>query len=186
MCLDFYFYIPVMINLEIRENICLRELQIADAATFAYHANNKKVWDNLRDFFPHPYTVEDALRFIDFCSQQKQKSNFTISIDQEASGMIGCGIFKNEGRITAELGYWLGEKYWGRGIVRDAISVFTDYMFDHFDIIRIQAPVYEFNKPSMRVLEKNGYLLESVMQRSAIKNNKIIDQHLYVKFRPDK
>ena len=172
-----------MIQLNTDLNIVLREMNDSDAESIAKHANNKKVFDNLRDFFPYPYTVQDALKFIEGCNKQIQKTVFGISVNDEIAGTIGCGIFKDVSRMTAEMGYWIGEAYWGKGIVSKCIEVFTNYMFSNFNIIRIQAPVFEFNKPSMRVLEKNGFYLESVMKQSAIKNEKIIDMLLYVKLK---
>jgi RimJ/RimL family protein N-acetyltransferase len=172
-----------MIQINVSENIVLRELTETDAEIFSKHANNKKVWDNLHDFFPNPYSVQDALDFIQGCKKQIQKTALGITVDNEAVGMIGFGFLKDVSRKTAQMGYWIGKEYWGKGIVTKCIGAFTEYIFSNFDVIRIQSPVFEFNKPSMRVLEKNGFYLESVMKQSAIKNEKIIDMMLYVKLR---
>ncbi len=164
----------------------IRPWQHGDEASLAQHANNRKIWRNLRDTFPHPYTLKDAEEWIRFASAENPPRNFAIVVEEEAAGGIGFVVKDDVYRRTAELGYWLGEKFWGRGIITEVVAAMTEYAFANFDICRIQASVYEWNPASMRVLEKVGYQLEARMQKSVTKDGKTIDEMIFAIVSPDR
>lgn len=158
----------------------LREWRMSDAESLAVNANNINIWNNLRDFFPYPYSVKDGEEFIAMISNKpKPATNLAIEVDKEAVGGIGIVLNSDVERITAEIGYWLGEKYWGRGIMTSIVKEMTDYVFANFPVIKIYAPVFDFNAPSQRVLEKAGFKKEAILKQAAIKNGRIIDLHYY-------
>lgn len=161
------------------KNCTIRSLQETDADSLAQHANSHKVWINLRDAFPHPYTIEDGLVFIKKTQQNPPESAFAIAVNDLAVGCIGIGLHGDVERLSAEMGYWLGEQYWNLGIMTEVVESITSYAITHFNLIRIYAVPFEWNPASMRVLEKSGYILEGRMKKSAIKDGKIIDQLLY-------
>ena len=156
----------------------IRSFRESDTESIARYANNRKIWLNLRDAFPHPYTVQDAKDFIEMVSTQKIETTFAICIGDDAVGSIGFGLHSDVERKTAEIGYWLAEPFWNRGIMTEALNTITEYAFKTHQLTRIFALPFEWNQPSMRVLEKAGYRLEGRMKKSAIKDNKIIDQLL--------
>ena len=145
-------------------------------------ASNKNVSDTLRDRFPNPYTTEDAEWWINFQKKFDVQQNFAIKLNGKLVGAIGCDPQQDVNRKSAEIGYWLGEEFWKKGIATEAVKQMTEYIFRNFDVIRIFAPVFEINKASMKVLEKAGYHLEAIHKKAVIKNNVIMDQYLYVKF----
>lgn len=164
----------------------IRPWQHGDEASLAWHANNRNIWRNLRDTFPHPYTLNDAEEWIRFTSAENPPRNFAIVVEGEAAGGIGFVLKGDVYRGEAEIGYWLGEKFWGRGIITEAVAAMTEYAFANFDICRIQAGVYEWNPASMRVLEKAGYALEARLRKSIIKDGETIDELIYAIVRPDR
>jgi RimJ/RimL family protein N-acetyltransferase len=157
----------------------IRPWRTGDEESLTHHANNYNVWRNLRDLFPHPYTHAHAEDWIRVASSSDPVTNFAIEVDRQAVGGIGLVLKDDVNRISAEIGYWLGEEYWGRGIVSEAVKALTDYAFGTFDIHRIYAGVFEWNRGSMNVLEKAGYQLEARMRKAVIKEGKIIDEFLY-------
>lgn len=157
----------------------LRPWQPGDEASLAYHANNPKIWRNVRDRFPHPYTRADAEGWIAIASANTPLTNFAIDVDGAAVGGIGVMLQEDVSRKSAEIGYWLGEAYWGRGIVTAAVRAMTDYAFATFDLCRLYANVFEWNPASMRVLEKAGYEFEGRRRKSAFKEGQIIDEMIY-------
>ena len=160
--------------------ICtIRSWQTGDEATLLQHANNRAVWLNLRDRFPHPYTPDDARQWIGFVVGQKLETNWAIDVAGEAAGGIGIVLHDDVERCTAEIGYWLGEAHWGRGIITTALGAVTAYAFDQFGLLRIYAAPFAHNAASARVLEKAGYQYEGTMRRSAIKDGVVLDQLLY-------
>ena len=158
----------------------LRPFRESDAESIAKHANNRKVWLNLRDGFPHPYTIEDAKKFIAMAMENAERI-FTIEIDGEAAGGIGVHPRTDVERLSAEMGYWLAEDYWNRGIITEAVQAVTEYAFRELGLIRIYALPYEWNQASSKVLEKCGFKLEGRMKKSVIKDGKVIDQLLWAK-----
>lgn len=157
----------------------VRSWQAGDAASLARHADNRKIWINLRDAFPHPYTLKDARAFIRAARKDTPERVFAIAVDSLAVGGIGYSLRRDVERVSAEIGYWLGEQFWGRGIVTEALKAVTDYAVRAHGLTRIYAVPYEWNQASFRVLEKAGYVLEGRMRRSALKDGKVIDQLLY-------
>ena len=162
-------------------NIKLRRLQNSDAEQLAKLANNKKVWDNVRDLMPHPYGIKDAEFFINLTKKEDPEVNFAIVRDEELCGVIGLSPQSDVNRLSAELGYWLGEPYWGQGIATRAVDLITAYGFEELGMVRIYAGVYEYNLGSMRVLEKNGFVKEGVARMSVIKNGRMYDEHRYAR-----
>ena len=152
------------------KNIILRSLTDDDATALAQLANNKKIYDNVRDALPHPYTLDDAIFFINLTKQENPQVSFAIEYEGVFCGMIGLIPQKDVYRLTAEIGYWLGEPFWGKGIITKAAAMVTDYGFNELGLIRIHTGIFEHNIASMKVLEKNGYKKECVFEKSVIKN----------------
>lgn len=161
------------------DNFKLRNIREEDAISLAVHANNKKIWDTVRDFFPHPYTVQDAVDFARFCQTSDSVYNQTIDINGEAVGVIGIVLQSDVHRVTAEVGYWLGEKYWGKGIMTEALKSMTALAFVKYDLQRLHTGVFANNRASMRVLEKAGYTLDCVFRNAIIKNGNLMDEYRY-------
>ena len=162
-----------------KTNFVLRTWQEDDYPSLARYANNINIWNNVRDAFPHPYTEDDAKAYIKYVTAMPFTENMTIEVNGEACGGIGFIPLSDVERFSAELGYWIGEPYWGRGIVSDAVSAFIHYVFTETEIIRLFASVFEYNPASMKVLEKNGFRKVGIMNKAAIKNGKLIDMHYY-------
>ena len=163
----------------------IRSFEWSDAASIAKHADNRAVWMNLRDLFPHPYTRQDANKWIMYLHKQgPAATEFAIEVGDDVIGSIGFRIQKDMERHSAEIGYWLGQDCWGRGIATEALRALTHYAFSHYEqLLRIYAYVFEWNTASMRVLEKCGYEREGWLRKSTIKVGKVIDQALYAKLR---
>lgn len=157
----------------------IRPWRRSDRGSLVRHGNNRKVWRNLADIFPHPYTEQDAETWFALLEQQVPLTNFAIEIDGEAIGGIGLTCFTDIGCKTAEFGHWLGEAHWGRGIATEAGKAFVAWAFENHPLERLQAGVFEWNPASMRVLEKIGCLREGVLRRSVFKDGQVIDRVLY-------
>ncbi len=154
-----------------------------DRDAIVHHANNRNVWINLRDRFPYPYAVSDARNWLESVIGLKPETNFAIAVQDEAVGGIGFTIQTDVAHRSAEIGYWLGEEFWGRGITTEALIAVTQHAFSSFDICRLFAHVFEWNRASARVLEKAGYDLEGRLQKSVTKDGKTIDQLMYAAIR---
>lgn len=163
----------------------VRSFRETDAAELARHADNRKVWLQLRDRFPHPYAVDNAREFIAFARGGEPETAFAITVDDRPIGSIGVVLRDDVERCSAEVGYWLGESYWGRGIATRALVGFTRFAFAAYDVERLYALPLAANAPSCRVLEKAGYELEGRLRRSAVKDGKVQDQMLYAILRAD-
>lgn len=161
------------------KNSSVRSWRVGDEDTIAAPANNREIWLNLRDGFPHPYTQDDAAQWISSVTQRSPETNFAIEVDGEAAGGIGLMLHDDVERLSAEIGYWLGEKFWGLGIMTEALKAVTRYAIKEFGLTRIYAVPFARNDASRKVLEKAGYKLEGIMRRSAIKDGEILDQYLY-------
>ncbi len=161
----------------------VRSFREADAAELARQANNRKVWLQLRDQFPHPYTIDDARSFIALARSGRPETMFAITVSDVAVGELGAKLRDDVERCSAEVGYWLGEPYWGRGIMSRVLAAFTRFAFTAYDLERLYAVPYASNAASCRVLQKAGYRLEGRMRRSAIKDGKVQDQFLYATLR---
>jgi len=163
----------------------LGALSYDDISDLAVLANNRKIWNNLRDIMPHPYDEKDAKAFIDLCKEQSPARTFGILFQEKLSGVIGVQDQHDIYRHSMELGYWIGEPYWGKGIATEAVSQMVKYVFDSLKKFRIQSNVYEHNKGSMRVLEKNGFRLEGIRKKAVLKNDILLDEYLYYKLRSE-
>jgi ribosomal-protein-alanine N-acetyltransferase len=164
----------------------VRSWRLADADSLARHANNRSVWINLRDAFPHPYTVRNARDYIRSVRDHLPETSFAIASDGEAVGGIGFVLRSDVERVSAEIGYWLGEAWWGRGIATEALAAVTAHAIDAHHLTRIFAVPFAWNRASCRVLEKAGYVLEARLRRSAIKDGKPTDQLQYAFIVPAK
>jgi [ribosomal protein S5]-alanine N-acetyltransferase len=157
----------------------LRRWKDGDEPSLVRHANNYEVWRRLRDGFPHPYTHADAEWWIAFARRQDPQTHFAIEVRGEATGGIGLELGSDIECRSAEIGYWLGETLWGRGITTAAVRAMTRYGFETLNLTRIFAVPFATASASIRVLEKCGYVREGTMRRSAIKEGAVIDQVLY-------
>ena len=161
--------------------ISLRPWKQSDAASLASALSNKKVLNNLRDGLPYPYTEKDALDYIIFILSSNPKDTFAYAIDIDGTAVGSIGAFR-QGNIhcrTAELGYYLAEEYWGRGIMTEAVKLLCEKVFAETDILRIFAEPFAYNIGSRHVLEKAGFQFEGIMRSNAVKNGQILDMALY-------
>ncbi len=162
----------------------LRPFREGDQLALLKHANNSRIAANVRDTFPHPYTLADANWFVRTGSQGANQLSFAIEIGGEAVGAIGCVHQTDIHRASAEIGYWLGETYWGRGIMTEAARRVVPLAFAHWpEVQRIFAGILSHNPASMRVLEKAGFSPEAVLRRAVMKNGVVEDEHLYAVWR---
>ena len=166
-------------------NAKLRRWRAGDEESLVQQANNQRIWRNLRDRFPNPYTMEDARIWVGIANVTEPQTSFAITVDDLAIGGIGILLQEDVHRRSAEIGYWLGEDYWGRGIVTEAVRRVTDWAFENFDLCRIFAHVFAWNPASMRVLEKAGYEYEGRLRQSVTKDGQTIDQVIYAIIRED-
>jgi ribosomal-protein-alanine N-acetyltransferase len=153
----------------------LRPLTDSDKESLVKYGNNKAIWKNMRDIFPHPYTMADADKMIERVAQST--TVFCIVYNDECVGVIGCFPQADVYSRSAELGYWLAEPFWSKGIMRMAVQKVCEYV--DFDIARIYATVYEWNPASMKVLEKAGFKFEGISRKSVFKDGQLIDEYRY-------
>ncbi len=152
-----------------------------DAESVARHANNINVARQLRDRFPHPYTRANANAFLKAATSAPEPSNLAIDVDGEAIGAVGYVAGIDVERFSAEIGYWLGESYWGRGIATEALLLVTEHVFDTLNMLRLFALPFADNAGSIRVLEKAGYSREGVLHSSSVKYGQPRDQLLFAR-----
>ncbi len=164
-------------------NVKLRELKLSDAPNIAVLLNNKNIWDSLRDYIPFPYTEKDAGVFISMTRKENLLHNFAIEYKSELCGVIGLTLQKDIYTNSAEIGYWLGEPFWGKGIITQAITLMVEYGFNELELRRVYAGVKDLNFGSMKALEKNGFEKEGVFKEALIKNGKVYDEHRFYKLR---
>ena len=160
-------------------NFLIRPLKAQDRESLAKYANNYQIARNLRDRFPHPYTVVDAEWFIDFCQQPPAPPSYGIIKAGECIGVIGFIPQEDVYRKNAEFGYWVGEPFWGQGIATLAAQKMTRFIFDNFEITRLFAGVFEYNPASRKVLEKAGFTLDCIFQKSIFKENQYWNEYRY-------
>ena len=168
-----------MIKCEIRKWI------LSDARDLAIALSNKKVQDNLRDGLPYPYTEQDGIEYISsmLAADENNTFAFAVTIDGKVIGSIGAFRQDNIHRQSAELGYYLSEEYWGKGVMTEAVKQLCDYVFTHTDIIRIYAEPFAYNIGSCRVLEKAGFQYEGTLRSNAVKNGEVLDMKMYSKLK---
>lgn len=165
-------------------NIKLRPLQLSDAVRMTALANNEKISRNLRDGFPNPYTMAEAENFLERFTNQDPVTFFGIEYKGGYVGNISLVPGQDVYRKSAEIGYFIGEPYWNKGIVTTAVNLITDYGFTQLGIIRIHTGVFEYNTASMRVLEKCGFTKDCVFRKSVIKQGKLWDEVRHSKISP--
>lgn len=161
--------------------VALREWRIPDAERLSALLNNPRIHDNLRDGLPYPYTVADGEEFIRamLAAEPDTQYAWAVCVDGEVVGSIGAFRQENIHRLTAEMGYYVNEAFWGRGVATEAVKLACSYIFGHTDIIRIYAEPFADNAASCCVLEKAGFTLEGVMRNNAVKNGIVRDMKLY-------
>lgn len=162
---------------------CVRSFTASDAEALVRHADNPNIAVNLRDRFPHPYRLADAKAFLEAVWAHQPESDFAIASAAEVIGGIGMQRQSDVHRLSAEVGYWLAEPFWNRGIATAALRAFSDWAFATTPLERLYAGVFEWNTASARVLEKAGYVCEGRLRRSVLKNGKLIDQLVYARLR---
>lgn len=163
----------------------VRPLREGDEPSLARHANNRGVWRNVRDRFPHPYSLGDAVSWLATVTMQEPPTHFGIEVDGEIAGGIGFTRREDVERFNAEIGYWLGEAVWGRGVATAALQAFVDWTFASTDLVRLEALVFEWNPASCRVLEKCGFVLEGRLRRAVFKDGQQLDGLLYARLAPE-
>ena len=161
----------------------IKRWELADAKNLAVAISNKKVQDNLRDGLPYPYTEQDGKKFISamLAADENDTFAFAITADGKVVGSIGAFRQENIHSQTAELGYYIAEEYWGKGIMTEAVQLLCEYIFSHTDIIRIYAEPFAYNIGSQRVLEKAGFQYEGTLRANAVKNGEVMDMKMYAK-----
>lgn len=159
----------------------LREWRIEDAARLAEMLNNRNILNNLRDGLPYPYTETDAEEYINSMRMADKNKTlaFAITVDDKVVGSIGVFRCDNIHSRTAEMGYYIGEPYWGCGLGTSAVTQVCTYIFENTDIIRVFAEPFAYNTASCRVLEKAGFQFEGLLRSNAVKNGKVIDMKMY-------
>jgi RimJ/RimL family protein N-acetyltransferase len=164
----------------------VRDWRLDDAVALAQHANDRRIWLNMRDAFPHPYTIANATAFLGAAAAMQPRTWFAVTVDDQAVGGIGYTRHGDVERIAAEIGYWLGTAFWGRGIMTAALKAVTAYAFrEHPELRRMYAVPYVTSTVSAHILEKTGYRLEGRMRHSVIKDGKVLDQFMYAILREE-
>lgn len=192
---DIDFISEIMIKLHLysqnergKNMIChLEKWKLSDAADLTSIISNKKIQDNLRDGLPYPYTQQDGIDYISFLLSSNENDTFAFAITVEGKIVGSIAAFRQENvhRRTAELGYYLAEEYWGKGIMPEAVKQICDYIFSNSDILGIYAEPFAYNTASCRVLEKAGFQYEGTLRNNAIKNGKILDMKMYSRLKSD-
>ena len=162
-------------------NCKIRKWKLTDAKDIAVALSNKKIQDNLRDGLPYPYSEQDGIDFISsmLSANEDETFAFAITLDDKVIGSIGVFRQQNIHRQTAEMGYYIAEEYWGKGIMTDAVKQICEYVFKNSDILRIYAEPFAYNAGSCRVLEKAGFQYEGTLRNNAVKNGKVLDMKMY-------
>lgn len=166
------------------ERCIVRPWRDSDVDALAEHANNINVAKHLRDRFPHPYTRQHAREFLAFAASLEDQSNLAIEVDGGAVGAIGYVPGHDIERFSAEIGYWLGEEYWGRGIATEALRLTTEHAFGQRRLLRLFALPFAENSASLRVLEKAGFVREGLLRASSVKYGVPRDQWLFARINP--
>src|ERR1700756_1020549 len=159
----------------------IREWRREDLDSLLRYANNARIAANLRDQFPHPYTRREGIDYLNYVRSAHIPLSFAIELGGEAIGGIGFKQGIDIARLSMEMGYWLGEPFWGRGLTTRAVTAASDWAFDNYKVVRIFAMAFAHNVASIRVLEKSGFQREGILRHSAIKNGVILDQVMYAK-----
>jgi [ribosomal protein S5]-alanine N-acetyltransferase len=161
----------------------VRDWTVGDNTSLVRFANNRNVWRNLTHRFPHPYTDADADSWLASLGKKSRSTHWAIEVGGKVAGGIGVELGEGVHARSGRLGYWLGQPYWGRGIMTAAVRATSDHVFASFGLARLEASVFEWNPASMRVLEKCGFVREGVLKRSVLKDGQLIDAVLYARIR---
>ena len=164
-----------------QDNITLSPLQETDIPAIAALANNYHIWRHVRDRLPHPYSLQDAAEFVKSTQTEDPVVTFAIRYNGSLAGVAGLALMQDIHRLNAEVGYWIGEPFWNKGIATQALQLITVYAFDTLHLHRLFAGVFHTNPASARVLIKAGYALECIARQAVIKEGKLLDEHVYVK-----
>ncbi len=159
----------------------VRDWRVSDRESLLRYGNNRAIWRNLTHRFPHPYTGAEADAWFAYLAGMPEPSHWAIEVEGVAVGGIGLTLGEGIFSRSAEFGYWLGEPFWGRGIVTAAARATAEAAMPLFDLVRLEARVFEWNAASMRVLEKCGFVREGVLRRSVFKDGEVIDSVLYAR-----
>jgi RimJ/RimL family protein N-acetyltransferase len=166
-------------------DLILRDLEPTDDAAMALLANDRTVWIHLRDRMPYPYTIEDARWFIGHARSPGREIAWAIEVQGAFAGVIGLERRGDVHRYSAEIGYWLGAPFRGRGLGTRAVRALVEHAFATTDLLRIDADVFSTNPASARVLEKAGFVREGVRRADVVKDGAVLDAHLWARLRPD-
>lgn len=161
----------------------LRNIKPSDSESLATQANNIRIWNNVRDRMPHPYSLQNAEEFIDYVLNESKDHIFAIDFNTEFCGVIGLHPQRDVYAKNLEMGYWVGERFWNKGIASSAVALICNFGFEKLGFNRIYASVFEYNKASIKVLVKNGFKKEGVARKSVFKNEQYWDEHLYGKIK---
>ncbi|MDD7804131.1 MAG: GNAT family protein [Endozoicomonas sp. (ex Botrylloides leachii)] len=164
---------------ELGDNYCLRSFLYGDAILLVKHGNNENIAKYLRDSFPHPYTIEHARAWVKYVKEHEADTRFAVTYRDEAIGEIGFVRQPDIHRFSAEIGYWLSEEHWGKGIMSKAVSAISQYAFEQHGMVRLFADVVEYNKGSRKLLAKCGYQLEGVLPKHIYKSGQFYNQYIY-------
>lgn len=159
----------------------VRDWSAGDRGSLLRLANNRRIWRNLKDRFPHPYGDAEADAWLALVREHPERTGWAIEVDGLAAGGIGLRPGEDVHAKSANIGYWLGEPYWGRGIMTEAVRAVSNHAFSQLGFARVEAMVYEWNPASMRVLEKCGFVREGVMRKSIFKDGQLIDSVMYAR-----
>lgn len=168
-----------------KELFTLRPWHAGDAEALVRHANNPRVAVNLRDGFPSPYTFPDAKRWLEMVEGNMDDIILAIEVGGEAAGGIGLHGLKDVYRYNCEIGYWLSEIHWGKGIMSGAVGAMVGHAFKRTRWLRLFASIFENNPSSMRVLEKNGFTREAIHRKAVMKGGRLLDEHLFALLKED-
>ncbi len=163
----------------------IRSFQYSDKPALVKYANNIKIAKKLKDGFPNPYTEGDAEEWLGIACNQNPELNFAIADENELIGAIGLQLQDDINRFSAEVGYWLAEPFWGKGVAAKALIAMTDYAFKHFEFNRLFAGVFEGNDASAKVLQKAGYKLEGTLRKAVYKKGEFLDQYIFAILREE-
>jgi RimJ/RimL family protein N-acetyltransferase len=159
----------------------IRSWEKSDEASLVRNANNRRVWLNLVDTFPHPYTPEDARAWIASSSTANPELNFAIEFNGSAVGGVGLELLSGELARTGSFGYWIGEPYWRRGIATAVVRAFAPFVMEMHELVRLEARVFSWNDASMRVLEKCGFRREAILEKRIVKDGIVLDEIVYAR-----
>ena len=157
----------------------LRPWELSDDSSLASHANNRNIWIHQLDGFPHPFTLEHAQGWLERVQGETPPHSLAVEVDGQAVGTVGLHFQKDVYRRSAEVGYWIGEPYWGRGIMTEALHTFVEYSFGTFDLCRIFARIFAWNPASARVARKVGFRLEGRLRKAVTKAERTTDLLLF-------